>query len=193
LSLVQRLKEKQETALSELMQLHGNYLLRTAVLLLKDQQRAEEAVQDTFITAYEKISQLADDDKVKSWMTAILINRCRLQMRKRSWKHAFLSFDLVERFQGDDIFQGPEQSLLMLAENQHLSQAIQELDYKYREAIILFYFNELKISEISGQLNLNENTVKARLSRGRSLLKQILLRGGDESGEGERRAKKTAR
>jgi RNA polymerase sigma factor (sigma-70 family) len=189
--LVQRLKEKQESALSELMQLYGDYLLRTAVLLLKDRQAAEEAVQDAFIAAYEKIGQLEDEYKVKSWVTAILVNRCRAQMRKRNWKHIFLSFDLVERFQEDDLHRWPEESLLLLAENQHLSSAIQELNYKYREAIILFYFNEMKISEISEQLNVNENTVKARLSRGRSLLKEILMRGGDGSGEGK--VKKTAR
>ncbi|MRX74063.1 sigma-70 family RNA polymerase sigma factor [Bacillus lacus] len=183
MSIIQQLKEKQEIALVELMKLYGDYLLRTAVLLLKDRQAAEEAVQDTFLTAFEKIGQLSDENKLKSWLTCILINKCRAKMRKKSWKHAFLSLDLLERYAGDDLHSGPEESLVKLAEHQVLFEAIQQLDYKYKEAIILYYYNELKISEISAQLKLNENTVKARLARGRSLLKQLLCKGEEFGGE----------
>ena len=187
MNLVERLKVKEESALIELMHLYGDYLLRTALLLLKDQQTAEEAVQDTFITAFDKITQLVDSDKIKNWLTSILVNRCRTQMRKRSWKNIILTLDLTERFHKDINFSGPEEHLLKLIENQHLADAIQELHYKYREVIIMYYFNEMKISDISSYLKVNENTIKSRLTRGRFLLKDILMRGVDENGSGERK------
>jgi RNA polymerase sigma factor (sigma-70 family) len=181
--LVDRLMNKEESALIEVMNQYGDYLLRTAILLLKDKQTAEEAVQDTFITAYEKVNQLSDPKKLKSWLTSILVNRCRSQIRKRSWKQRILSIDLIQHYKGDETFSGPEEHFINLVENQYLAEGIQELDYKYREVIILFYFNEMKINEISQYLNTKENTIKSRLARGRSMLKEIFMRGGDGSGE----------
>jgi len=187
LDVVEGLLKKEESALVELMNLYGDYLLRTAILLVKDTQIAEEVVQDTFITAFDKIHQLADPGKLKSWLTSILVNNCRSQQRKRSWKDIFLPFNLIERYQMDEGTLGPEDQLLHLMENQQLAVAIHALDYKYREAIILYYFNEMKINEIAQFLEVNENTIKSRLTRGRSQLKEILRRGegGYESGKGK--------
>ena len=191
MELVDRLMRKEESALVELMNLYGDYLLRTAILLIKDEQAAEEAVQDTFINGYEKINQLTDPVKLKSWLTSILINRCRSQMRKWSWKRIIPRFDLLERYEADESTLDPEDHLLQRLESQRLSKAIHQLDYKYRETIILFYFNDMKINEMALYLKANESTIKSRLVRGRSKLKDILMRGeGDEAGE--RSHKKTA-
>lgn len=179
--LVDRLKNKEESALQELMSLYGDYLFRTAFLLLKDKQACEEVVQDTFITAYEKINQLVEEEKLKSWLTSITINRCRMLMRKWSWKNILLNFDWTERVQGDEKVDGPETRLIVNFENKSLSEAIQKLDYKYREVIILYYFNELKVSEIALLLKMAESTVKSRLKRGRTYLKDILAKGEDGS------------
>lgn len=193
MDVVKGLKKKEESALAELMHRYGDYLLRTAILLLKDKQIAEEVVQDTFITAFDKIYQLSDPGKIKSWLTSILVNHCRSQQRKRSWKEVFLPFSLIERFQKGVEFLGPEEQLLNLMKNQQLGAAIHELDYKYREAIILFYFNEMKINEIAHYLEVNENTIKSRLTRGRSQLKEILKRGEGVNESGTRNNQTKAR
>lgn len=191
MGLVDRLMWKEESALVELMNTYGDYLLRTAILLIKDEQAAEEAVQDTFISGYEKINQLTDTGKLKSWLTSILINRCRAHMRTSSWKRMIPRFDLIERYEAGEGTMDPEDHLLQLLESQQLADAIHQLDYKYREAITLFYFNDMKINEIALYLKANESTVKSRLLRGRSKLKEILMRGeGDETAE--RSHKKTA-
>ncbi|WP_244532571.1 RNA polymerase sigma factor [Mesobacillus persicus] len=168
-----------------------DYLLRTAILLIKDEQGAEEAVQDTFISGYDKINQLTDHVKLKSWLTSILINRCRSHMRKPSWKRMVPRFDLIERYEADESTLDPEDHLIQLLESQELAEAIHQLDYKYREAITLFYFNDMKITEMALYLKANESTIKSRLLRGRSKLKEILLRGEDDE-TGERSNKKTA-
>lgn len=172
---------------------YGDYLIRTAYLLLKDHQTAEEAVQDTFITAFDKIEQLDEADKLKSWLTTIVLNRCRSQMRKWSWKNIFLNFDTVERIKEDEGAPSPEEELMDLVWNQNLSHAIQKLDYKYREVITLFYFNELKIPEIASYTNSKGNTVKSRLKRGRLLLKELLMEGEEGFNEREEKIQKSAR
>lgn len=160
------------------MEQYGDYLLRTAFLLLKDYQEAEEAVQDTFIIAYQKMEQLDDPKKLKSWLTAIMINQCRARFRKWSWKHVFPSFDIING-QKDDLNQTHDDLLIGADTKQNMVDAIQQLDYKYREVITLYYFNEYKITEIAVQLDTKENTVKSRLKRGRLLLKDLLKKKED--------------
>ncbi|MCH1627386.1 RNA polymerase sigma factor [Ferdinandcohnia quinoae] len=186
--LIDRINDKEENALIELMNMYGDYLLRTAYLLLEDHQLAEEVVQDTFIIAFEKGHQLGDPDKLKSWLTTIVINRCRSQMRKWSWKNIVPAFDWVKE---EAYNQTPEVELLAVIDNQNVSKAIQTLDYKYREVITLFYFNELKISEIACQIKTKETTIKSRLKRGRMLLGKILEKGEGVVEAGERKIKKS--
>ena len=178
---MERLKNKEESALKDLMILYGDYLLRTSYFLVKDNHLAEEIVQDTFITAYQKIHQLDDVEKLKSWLTSITVNRCKMQMRKWSFRRILLNFEFAERVTEDEQTEGPEAQLLLDLQNQSLSESIQVLDYKYREVIILYYFNEMKISEIALLLHTAESTVKTRLKRGRIHLKEIIKKGEDES------------
>ncbi|WP_342028680.1 RNA polymerase sigma factor [Oceanobacillus limi] len=187
------LKNKEEHALRELMNQYGDYLLRTGYLLVKDHQTAEEAVQDTFVTVFHKIHQLDDPNKLKSWLTTIMINCCRSQMRKWSWKNILLTFDTTEREKEDDSVQSPEEELLEVVWNQNLSDAIQKLDYKYREVITLFYFNEWKIAEIAKHINTKESTIKSRLKRGRIILRDLLRKGEDFDDQREEAIKKSAR
>lgn len=175
MDIIQRLQEKDEAALIWLMNQYGDYLLRTAFLLVKDRQTAEEVVQDTFIQAYDKIVQLKDPSKLKSWLTRIAVNRCRMKQRTWSWKNLFPSAHPEQLLNNEGTI-GIEEQLLTKWNNQQLSQAIHQLPYKYREAITLFYFNEMSIQEISEHLGVNGNTIKARLARGRMQLKLQLGR-----------------
>ncbi|RXZ81762.1 sigma-70 family RNA polymerase sigma factor [Paenibacillaceae bacterium] len=157
------------------MDTYGDYLLRTAYLLLKDRQAAEEAVQDTFLTAFEKSSQLRDAQSIKSWLTTIVINRCRMKQRTWSWRNLFPSADTWRYIEeeGPD----PEEKLLLKWRNGKLLEAIHRLDYIYKEALTLYYYNELTIKEIAACTKQNENTVKARLSRARMQLKKYWQEG----------------
>ncbi|WP_246120380.1 RNA polymerase sigma factor [Cohnella terricola] len=179
LDVVGKLIEKDEAALRELMSRHGDELLRTAYLLLKDRQAAEEATMDAFVQAYRKIHQLKDPGKLRGWLLTIVANRCRMTIRTRSWR-SLLPFAKMESMI-EETEPGPEELLQAQWRNERLSEAVHKLDYPYREAIALYYYNELSVQEIAEQLRCNENTIKARLSRGRSKLRQLLEEKGDEN------------
>ncbi len=87
----------------------------------------------------------------------------------------------------DEAEESPLVKLLAADRNDSLIEAVRQLDYKYREVITLFYYNELGIREISDQTGVNENTIKARLARGRSQLKALLVKEGITDATGERR------
>ncbi|MDF2670230.1 MAG: polymerase ECF-type sigma factor [Paenibacillus sp.] len=180
---MQKLREKDQEALKTIMEQYGDLLLRTAYLLVRDQQAAEEAVQDTFITAFHKIDQLQDAAKLKSWLTRITINRCRMKQRTWDWRHLF-PFARIEPEHNEAEEMLPDDYLLKEWRNAKLSDAIHKLKYSYREAIILYYYNELSIQEIVESTGANVNTVKARLARGRAQLKVLLTKGGFEDERG---------
>lgn len=161
------------------MDLYGDMLLRTAYLLLKDLQTAEEAVQDTFIQAYAKINQLQDPERLKAWLIAITVNRCRMKQRTWSWRRIFPASGSSE-WPAEEAGHtaGAEELAITNWQNVQLTEAVRSLDYIYRECMTLYYFHEMSIREISEQLDVPENTVKSRLSRGRIVLKQLLEKEG---------------
>lgn len=173
LDVIGRLKQRDEAALQWIMCQFGDELLRTAFLLLRDRYDAEEAVQDSFIQAFRHIEQLQDESKLKNWLIRIVVNRCRMKQRAWSWRR-FLPSPRMEEMMGGLPTPGPEEKLLTKWRNEGLSQAIHRLKYIYRESITLYYFNEMSVSDIAGYLQLSENTVKARLARGRQQLQQML-------------------
>lgn len=178
MNVIEGLRNQDERALRTLMDDYGDMLLRTAFLLLKDRQAAEEAVQDTFLQAYRKIAQLHEPAKLKSWLLTIVLNRCR--MRQRTWSWRALLPTLREEQLANLTEPGPEHRLMHDLRNAEVQGAIGSLPYLYREVITLFYYHELSIAEIAEQLKMNENTVKARLARGRQRLKTALSEAGME-------------
>lgn len=181
MEIVQRLRDREEEALVEIMNLYGNHLLHIAILLVRDHQIAEEVVQDTFVIAFEKIAQLKEAKKLKSWLIMITTNESRRRMRKWSWKNIFLHHDSQSEMNiVDEVERTPEEAFQLTWQNRVLHEAIGELPYKYREVIALYYFEELSTKEITEMINENENTIKTRLSRGRKLLKELMQKGGEE-------------
>ncbi|AWB46828.1 RNA polymerase [Paenibacillus sp. CAA11] len=164
------------------MEEYGDMLLRTATLLLKDHQAAEEAVQDTFVQAYEKIAQLKEPEKLRNWLVRIVVNRCRARQRSWSWRR-ILPSTLPEEHRVPDLRSGPEQQSVERSESRRLMGEIHRLKFIYREVIMLYYYQDWSIQEISHALGCSENTVKSRLARGRSKLKDLLEEGGMPDGE----------
>lgn len=182
--MIERLKRRDQEALQVLMERYGDDLLRTALLLLQDRQAAEEAVQDTFVTAYYKIGQLEHQDKLKGWLMRIVANRCRMRRRTAGWRRWF-TYARVEPFLEDAAEPGPEAALLRQLRREGLADAIGRLTYPYREAVVLYYYTGLSVSELADQLGCSPNTVKSRLARARERLKHALEEAErDENREG---------
>ncbi|WP_256704671.1 RNA polymerase sigma factor [Paenibacillus sp. FSL R7-0273] len=177
------MKARDESALRQLMDEYGDMLLRTACLLLRDRQSAEEAVQDTFIQAYAKIGQLHEPARLRSWLIAITVNRCRMKQRTWSWRSIFPAAESGRWAEAaGEAAAGAEELFMAEWYSGKISDAIGDLDYMYRECLTLYYFHEMSIREIASQLKTRENTVKSRLARGRQLLRLILEKEDIDNG-----------
>jgi RNA polymerase sigma-70 factor, ECF subfamily len=178
-TLIERLKRREEAALHEWMSRDSGGAMRLATLLLKDHYEAEDVVQDAFILAFNKLEQLSDEEKLTKWLLSIVVSQCRRRTRTWSFKHLFLSSneELMESVEGSNT---PLQLLLTEETRRNLIQTIHKLQPVNREVIALYYYSEYSIKEIADLINTNENTVKSRLARARKQLAQFLKEGDED-------------
>ena len=144
---------------------YGDALLRMCFLYLKDHAMAEDAVQETFLRAFRHQDGFRGESSVKTWITRIAINVCK-DMLTDPWARHRSGEDLP-----DEASPGPSFS----SEDRYvISGKIANLPTKYKEVILLHYYQELKLSEIAEILGESEATIKTRLKRARDMLRSEL-------------------
>jgi RNA polymerase sigma factor (sigma-70 family) len=137
-----------------------------------DLPEAEDAVQDAFVTALRKKSQLARVSNPEAWVRAVALNRVR-----HGWRHA----SVVRRYQVK--VPGPQGPVDVGPEHVAIVTALGEVDADQREAVVLHYLADLPVADVAAQLGVPEGTVKSRLSRARGRLAHLLDDTEDEKGE----------
>ena len=146
---------------------HARYLVRIAYLYVKNWATAEDLVQEVFVTYFQKSDQFRNEASLKTYLTKMTANRAKDYLR--SWKHK-------KAVLFDTIFvqtKSTEEDLLQKEQLALLEKKLFELPMKYREPLILYYYDEQSIFEIAEYLQLNENTVKTRLRRAKQQMKQF--------------------
>jgi RNA polymerase sigma-70 factor, ECF subfamily len=169
------LVKSKECSLDSLMKEYGQSVLWLAYSYVKDKNLAEEITQDVFISCYEKMDTFREESSIKTWIYRIASNRCKDVMKSRAYKYKKLTQSLFDHYFSND--QTPEAAFIKKSEESELSTKVLTLPLKYREVIFLYYFENLKLEEISTLLSIKTNTLKTRLHRGRDLLKQMYERG----------------
>ena len=145
---------------------YTEYLLKLSYLYVKDRPLAEDIVQEVFIKLYEKYGDEVPLQQPKSYLVQMTVNRCRDYFR--SWHY--------RKIQVSELFQ-LEQTSEPLKEL-GLMDEVWKLPLKYREVVILYYYDDQSTTEIAQLLNLPVSTVKTRLQRGRHALKGLIEEGG---------------
>jgi RNA polymerase sigma-70 factor (ECF subfamily) len=172
--LIKGLRKGKEDAYRQIIEEYGNKLLRTCYLILKDREEAEDVVQETFIKVFQKLDTFKENSSFFTWIYAIALNLCRDRLRK---KQDMLT--LEDEWVGEnDVEFHVEKNI----DREILRKEIFDMNSLYREVLVLFYFEELSIKEISNLLNEKEGTIKSKLSRGRNILRESLLKGGQLNG-----------
>ncbi len=163
LKLIKKAMKGNKKCLQELLILHSDQLYRTAYLYVRNREDALDVVQETSYKAFLSISQLKDENFFLTWLTKILIN-CSYDVLKKNKKEIPL----------DNVVEPVSDKGEKRVESLDLLEAINQLNEKYKNVIILFYFHDLPIREVAKVMNIPENTVKTYLSRGKEQLKKLL-------------------
>ena len=156
-----------EQILERLMKEYGDSIFRMCYLCLKDYYLAEDAMQETFIKAMRFYDSFLHKSNEKTWLMRIAINCCKNIMRKQWFRLPMLNIE--DHQQVDDKI--PIEELL---ERDSLTKAIMSLRKSDRQIIILYYYQELSVKEISAIVGKKENAINQQLKRARERLKRFL-------------------
>lgn len=146
---------------------YGDSLLRMCCLYMGNLQSAEDAVQETYIRAFRGIDKFRHQCSEKTWLTGIAINVCRSALRseKARLKYIFIPKDEL------DLERIPQDDAAEIIHDDTVLREIYQLKPKYKEVILMYYYQELKVKEIAEALGISESAVTVRLSRARGQLK----------------------
>lgn len=169
LRLIQKAIQGNQRAMTKLLKKHYECLYLLAYSYMKNEADSLDVIQETSFRACQKINSLNQEEYFLTWIKRIVINECNRLLAKKQREQA----QQTSENQLNDLAD-PKDITNQRIESSELLIYIQQLDQKYEEVLLLFYYNDLSIKEISQFLNKSENTVKTRLSRGRSALKTSL-------------------
>jgi len=157
-----------EIILTRLVETYQTPLMHICYMILHDESLAEDAVQETFLKAYKALGQFRGESSEKTWLFRIGMNVCR-DMRRGRW------FRYVDRRVTPDTL--PMQTDPTDEDHEDLSQAIVRLPDKYKEVILLHYYQNMNVREIAQTLGLAPSSVSNRLKKAHVRLKDLLERG----------------
>lgn len=161
------MKEKEEI-INQLVKQYRQKLTKFAFLYVRDQQLAEDIVQDVFMKCCQHFDTFRGECPIEKWLYKVLFNQCMDYLRSSHFKRTVLS----EHF--DTLIQKhtrPEVEVIEQIDKEELLGKISVLPKIYNEVIVLFYFKHLSLKEIQELLQVNLSTVKTRLHRAKYLLR----------------------
>ena len=138
-------------------------LYRTARSILRNEQDAQDAVQEAVTQAFARLHTLRDPAKFKPWLLRILVNTCYDACRRR---RSTVYLEAVE-----ETLAAPQSDC---EERMSLWSAVMRLPEEQKAVVTLFYYEDLPIRAICEVLGVTQGTVKTRLSRARGRLRQML-------------------
>ena len=155
--LIRKARMHDKAAFQQLMEQEGKAMYKIAKAILKNDEDVADAMQETALVCWEKIDTLKKDKYFKTWLTRILINKCNAIYRQRT---RVVSEESIP----ETIFHEVGYS------NVEWESFLNCLEEKYRTVIMLYYVQGFKTREIAEILQINENTVRGRLSAARKRL-----------------------
>lgn len=144
-------------------------LVNLAYRFCRDRGRAEEMAQEAFLRAYRGLGQWRQESAFSTWLFALATNLFRSELRRIPVRTVSLD-DVPEPRDSRASDGGLEDA----DRDRAVRRAVFALPPKYREALILFYFHNMDVPATASSLGLPEGTVKARLFRGREILRDKL-------------------
>ncbi len=170
-TLIEKSASRDRDAFATLVSRYQGLVCSLAYGICGDVGQSEDLAQEAFVAAWKKLDTLRERNKFKSWICGITRNLSLKAVRKRQTENS-LKDTLVKEEQD---FADTSEGIVNPEERQILWRAIEGMPENYREPLILFYREEQSVAKVADQLDLTEDAVKQRLSRGRGLLREKVI------------------
>jgi RNA polymerase sigma factor (sigma-70 family) len=173
--LVAKSLDGSQDAFRQIVERYQTLICSLAYCATGSLNQSEDLAQETFVTAWKKLPKLREPSKLRSWLCGILRFLVGKQLRRQGREPA----DAAEPMEAMDESHSPEpQPLEQAISNEELAilwRSLEKIPEIYREPLVLFYREHQSIEDVAQNLELNEDAVKQRLSRGRKLLHEEVL------------------
>lgn len=142
---------------------YSSMIYKIIVLSVKSKHDADDIFQEVFLKYMKANKTFNDEEHRKAWLIRVAVNCCKSHLSS-SWIKKIVSYEEYDA----EITEG------MTEEEIDLYNALKKLPKKFMTIVILFYYEDMSVKEISNALQVSEANVKMRLSRARKQLKEIL-------------------
>lgn len=147
----------------------------TCLKLLANEQDAKDAMQDSFVTALQKLDTLQDGARFLQWINRIAVNRCKQSFRKTAEDSLDEQIEQGEEFKDDESFI-PEEYVTDAAKRRVIMDIIDNvLSDVQRRTVIMYYYDEMSLEEIAEVMECPVKTVSSRLCSAREKIKEAVL------------------
>ena len=188
--LIERLRTGDDSAFDELVDHHAAPLLAVTRRILRDEEEARDAVQETFVAAFRGINAFQAESRVGTWLHRIAVNCAlmKLRLRERGREHARIAENaqdvdaLLPHFQADghqdhssvSWSESAEEILQREQSAALVRQCIDQLPESYRVVLVLCDIEQLPADVVAEQLHITRNNLKVKLHRARQALRTLL-------------------
>ena len=180
--LVSSAKSGNKKSFDKLYELTHNDVWYNCLSLLKDEENAKDIMQETYITAFLKLDTLNDEQKFCGWITSIAVNKCKNKLKGKV-EYQIDDEVLIVETETDELML-PEEYITKAEKRKVLLQIMEDtLSFNQYQTVLMFYFDEMSISEIAQGLEISEGTVKSRLNSSRAKMKTAIEDYENKSGD----------
>ena len=163
LEIVKKAKQGYANEIGKIILENMQTLYRVAFSILRTEDEINDAISNTTVIVFEKIHTLKNEEYYKTWLTRILINEC-YKIYNQNKKIVYLETYDQEKLTYNDTYV-----------DEDIKNLVRKLDKDLKQIVILYYFEEFSVKEISKIIKIPEGTVKSRLSRARKELEKALI------------------
>ena len=178
--LIARLQKRDEAAFEELIRQYEKKVYTLCFRMCGNSEDAEEAAQDAFLALWRGIDRFRQESSLSTWIYRLATNACIDMLRRRKKQSGSVSLDDEELFvDAVDTSPQPQETVEHRETQKLLQEGLSALPEEYRKVLILREIEGLSYTEIAESASIELGTVKSRISRGRSLLRNFLSGNGN--------------
>lgn len=176
--LIEGCKRGERNAQKQMFELYQPQLMGTCLRYTKDQERAKDILQDSFIKIFANIGKFEDTGSFEGWMRRVVVNTAIDHLRKKKNDHVFLGEESSPEDHRDKQLDEEEDVIeeeeFKRSKAEEIVEALQELSPAYRTIFNLYVVENYSHKEIADMLDINIGTSKSNLAKAKKNLKNLL-------------------
>ena len=169
--IIKKIQQGSREALGMLWKSHSSNVLNLAFRMLKNRDEAEDVLMDIFVSVPGKIKSFRGESALNTWLFRLTVNECLMRLRSKK-RHAELEEEHIDVLMTSAIGSKHEEQIDY--DPELLEFGLSKLSAETRSMLWLKDAEELGIKDLSEIYNMPEGTIKARLSRARTVIKNYL-------------------